>query len=298
MPHYRITHSTTYRHSAPVTAAWQVLHLQPRRQRYQECLEFDLEITPRPADLETRQDFFGNTKHVFTLREPHRELIIVSRSLVRRNPPTSPMAGLTPPIAKSAELVDEAILEGDFTLEQFRHPSPLVPWPESTATLFEGLDDPQMPVLAWIKLLGQRFRETFAFDPTATRVSTPLEEFVAKKRGVCQDFAHLFLSCIRQRGLPASYVSGYLLTDPPPGQPRILGADASHAWVSVFVPGFGWTDYDPTNHCFTGPNYVVVAWGRDYNDISPTRGIFSGGGTHQLFTGVTMELAEPAEVSP
>ena len=135
-------------------------------------------------------------------------------------------------------------------------------------------------------------------DGRLTFDATPLSEVLTNRRGVCQDFAHLFLSCVRQKGLPASYVSGYLLTEPPPGQKRLVGADASHAWVSIYIPGFGWTDYDPTNHCFVGPGHVVLAWGRDFGDVSPTRGIFSGGGMHQLFTGVTMELAEPAEVSP
>jgi len=296
MPHYRITHRTTYRHSSPVSEAWQVLHLHPRRERYQECLEFDLSISPRPNDLDSRPDFFGNIKNVFTVREPHRELVITSRSLVKRVFATAPMTGLTPPLEKCADLVDTAVLEGEFVLEQFRHASPHVPWLEGAKKLSDDLEV-TLPALTWIARLGERFRERFTFDSTATVISTPLAEVLAKRRGVCQDFAHLFLCCVRQKGLPASYVSGYLLTEPPPGQKRLVGADASHAWVSIYIPGFGWTDYDPTNHCFVGPGHVVVAWGRDYGDVSPTRGIFSGGGTHQLFTGVTMELAEPSEVS-
>jgi transglutaminase-like putative cysteine protease len=289
---YRIRHTTAWRHPAPASAAWQVLHLRPRGERGQECLEFTLEIDPAPADLASRQDVFGNTRHIFSLSESHRQLSVTSRCLVRRDDPPVPMAGLTPPVDQIPALIDAAVLAGEFTLEQYRHASPLVPRLPEAAALADGLDSAGSPALDWIAALGSRIRERWSFDPTATEVSTPLADFIALGRGVCQDFAHLFLSCARQRGLPAAYVSGYLLTSPPPGKPRLVGADASHAWVSVFVPGTGWIDYDPTNGVFAGSGHIVVARGRDYADVSPTRGLYSGGGAHQLSVSVTVEPAD------
>jgi transglutaminase-like putative cysteine protease len=145
--------------------------------------------------------------------------------------------------------------------------------------------------LTWLETLGRRFNETFIYDSEATDISTPLSEVLKHRRGVCQDFAHLMVSCLRQHGLPAAYVSGYLLTKPPPGRARLRGADATHAWVSAYLPGAGWVDYDPTNACFAGNGHIVVARGRDFSDVSPVKGLFSGG-AHKLVTEVTVEPAE------
>lgn len=293
MPAYQVTHTTRYRHTAPATAAWQALHLQPRRESAQLCSSFELEISPTAADLATRPDFFGNTQHLFTLREPHTELTITSRSLVQREEPSLPMPGLTPPLSAARTHVAAAVADGtDFALEQYLHPSALVPLEPGARELAAGLDEDDPPVLAWLAALGTRFSARFTFDPKATTISTPLADVLRHRRGVCQDFAHLVISCIRQHGLPAGYVSGYLLTKPPPGKPRLRGADASHAWISVFIPGTGWVDYDPTNTCFVGNGHIVLARGRDYADVSPVKGLFSGGGTHSLHTGVTVEPAD------
>ena len=154
------------------------------------------------------------------------------------------------------------------------------------------MDDADPPVFEWLTALGARFGKEFKFDPKATTVSTPLAEVLEHRRGVCQDFAHLFISCVRQHGLPAAYVSGYLLTTPPPGKPRLRGADASHAWVAVFIPGSGWIDYDPTNTCFVATGHIVVARGRDFSDVSPVTGLFTGGGLHTLATAINVEPAE------
>ena len=295
MPRYSVIHTTCYQHKAPASSAWQSLHLQPRNELVQHCDAFELQVAPHPTDLTSRLDYFGNKQHLFTVREPHRELVVTSRSIVRREEPVLPMSGLTPAMDEVSGLVASAVVEDDFTLEQFLHPSPLVPLlPEARRLgdqLGQGLD-PGTSVMDWILLAGGRFNRAFVFDPKATLVSTPLAEVIAKRRGVCQDFAHLFISCLRQRGLPAAYVSGYLLTQPPPGKPRLIGADTSHAWVSVYIPGTGWVDYDPTNACFVGAGHVTVARGRDFYDVSPVKGLFSGGGGQTLETGVTVDLAD------
>jgi transglutaminase-like putative cysteine protease len=292
MPHYRITHQTVYRHAAPSGAAWQMLQLQPRAEATQECLDFQLELHPAAPDVSTREDFFGNTRHFFSVREPHRELSITSHAVVRREAPALPLAGLSPSLVETRERVRHAIQTGEgFQLEQYLGPTALVPLLPGTKALSDGLD-PAIPVLAWIEELGRRFAKEFTFDPTATDVRTPLAEALEKKRGVCQDFTHLILSCVRQHDLPGAYVSGYLLTEPPPGQPRLRGADAMHAWVSIHVPEIGWVDYDPTNACFPGDGHIVVARGRDYADVSPTRGVFTGSYSPILRVEVTVEPTE------
>src|SRR6478736_129065 len=292
MPDYRITHQTVYQHGAPAGAAWQMLQLEPRGEPTQECLDFQLEIDPAPSDLSTRADYFGNTRHFFSVREPHRELVITSHAVVRREGPALPLPGITPSLTEVWARTRGLIQSGEgFLLEQYLAPTTQVPLLRPAAELGNGIDY-DLPVLEWIAELGRRFDETFTFDSSATNVSTPLAEVLETKRGVCQDFTHLFLSCVRQHGLPAAYVSGYLLTDPPPGQPRLRGADAMHAWASVHIPELGWVDYDPTNSCFPGAGHIVVARGRDYADVSPTRGVFTGSYSPVLKVAVTVEPAE------
>lgn len=286
----RITHQTTYRHGSHATGAWQMLQLQPRNESTQDCVDFQLEITPATPDLTTRTDYFGNTRHFFSLREAHRDLSITSRSTVRRGHEALPLPGITLPLVAAQAHIGTSIRErGQFELEQYLHPTVKVPLLPGAAQLAAGLDARETPLLDWIEGLGKKFAETFLFDSSVTDIGTPIAEVLQTRRGVCQDFTHLFISCVRQHGLPAAYVSGYLLTKPPPGKPRLLGADAMHAWASVFVPEVGWVDYDPTNHCFTSNGHIVVARGRDYADVSPTRGVFSGGGAHRLKIGVTVE---------
>lgn len=289
MPEYRITHHTVYRHSAAASAAWQMLQLQPRQEAAQECLDFQLELRPAAADLATREDYFGNTRHFFSVREPHHELSITSHAVVHRGEPALPMSGLSPSLADCRARTQHAILSGvDFSLEQYLGATPAVPLLPEAAALADGLDE-NMPVLDWLAKLGVIFTEKFTFDSSATDITTPLQEVLSTRRGVCQDFTHLLLSCLRQHKLPAAYVSGYLLTNPPPGMPRLRGADAMHAWVSVHLPDFGWVDYDPTNACFVSNEHIVVARGRDYNDVSPTRGVFTGSYSPVLSIGVTVE---------
>lgn len=286
----RITHQTTYRHGGPATAAWQMLQLQPRNEPAQDCLDFQLEISPPAPDLEKRTDYFGNIRHFFSVREPHQQLSITSRSTVRRNLEALHLPGITQPLNLARNHVAALIRDrGQFELEQYLHATARVPLLPGAAALADGLDRDTTPLLDWIDQLGRKLAESYVFDSSATDVGTTLAELLETKRGVCQDFTHLFLSCVRQQGLPAAYVSGYLLTRPPPGKPRLRGADAMHAWASIFVPEVGWVDYDPTNTCFIGAGHIVVARGRDYSDVSPTRGVFSGGGGHSLKIGVTVE---------
>jgi len=289
MPLYRITHETVYAHAATSGAAWQMLQLHPRAEPTQECLDFQLRVEPAAAELTERTDAFGNRRHFFAVRESHLKLAILCQSVVRREEPALPLAGLTPPVAAARRCTDELVNGAGYLLEQYRHPTPHVPFLPAAKQLADGLDEFSLPLLLWIEQLGKIFAETFTFDAKATDVGTPLAEVLERRRGVCQDFTHLFLSCARQWGLPAAYVSGYLLTNPPPGKPRLRGADAMHAWVAVHVPDFGWVDYDPTNSCFAGAGHIVVARGRDYADVSPTRGVFTGATPPPPHVAVTVE---------
>lgn len=295
MPLYRILHQTTYRHAAAAAMSWQFARLHPRDEPGQETLAFEMDVKPGAGDVFARKDYFGNTCHAFSVRGPINELHVDTRSLVRREEPVLPMAGLTPAARDLPALADAAIAAGEFTLEQYRQASPAIPLLPEAARLAAGLPA-NVTLLDWIRLLGEEFSRLFAFDPQATTVATPLAEALRLRRGVCQDFSHAMISCARSHGLPAAYVSGYLLTETLPGQTRLRGADAMHAWVSFWVPETGWVDYDPTNRCFVGDKHVVVARGRDYHDVSPLTGQFRGGSNHTLLLGVTMEFAEePSE---
>jgi transglutaminase-like putative cysteine protease len=292
MPRFSVIHTTRYSHHSVASASWQALHLQPRNEQWQHCESFELQVAPHPNDLTSRFDYFGNKQHLFTLREPHRELVITSRSIVRRDEPSLPMPGLTPSLFEIPSLVQQAVAETDFTLQQYLHPTSLVPFIAEARALTDELAggmSTETPLMDWISHVGRRFTEAFTFDREATGITTPISDVIVERRGVCQDFTHLLLSCLRQMRIPAAYVSGYLLTRPPEGQPRLVGADASHAWVSAYVPGTGWVDYDPTNACFAGAGHIVAARGRDFSDVSPVKGLFSGGGDHSLLTGVTVE---------
>jgi transglutaminase-like putative cysteine protease len=299
MPLLHLHHLTTYRHASPFSGAWQLARLQPRRERGQELLAFELDVQPRPADLAVHDDYFGNTVHAFTITGAHLELSLTATSRVRRDETVWPMAGLTMALGAARAEVAAAVRRGEFGLEQFRAPSPLVPALPEAAELVAGLDAEDPPALAWLLALGARMAERFAFDPHATTVATPLVEVLRGRRGVCQDFAHATIAAVRAAGLPAAYVSGYLLTHPPPGQPRLLGADAMHAWVAVWIAGTGWVDFDPTNNSLVSAGHVVVARGRDYGDVAPVRGLFRGGGQHTLSIGVTVQpIDDPTESPP
>jgi transglutaminase-like putative cysteine protease len=288
MPNFRIHHSTTYRHGRGPTTSWQLLRLKPRDEPNQELIAFDLALSDEP-DVAERRDYFGNPVHAFTRHGSANELVITSTCRVRRTSSPILQSDSTPAINRARELTDQAVKSGDFQLEQFRHESLAVPLLPAAAQLAAEIDHEAWPVLRWLEELGRIFSERFVFDPGATTVSTPLSVVLEQRRGVCQDFSHLLISCVRQHGLPAAYVSGYLLTKPPRGSPRLRGADAMHAWVSVWIPGMGWVDYDPTNECFVDTSHIVVARGRDYRDVCPISGVFRGGPRQALTLGVTVE---------
>ena len=295
---YRIVHTTRYRYAQPVLASYNEAHLLPRSFTGQSVRAASLAIDPPCQDYRDRQDFFGNTASYFALLEAHQDVTITAVSEVQRQPARRQLScgdGLNwqQAAARLAQPGDPDTLDA----LQFCLDSPLVQAAAELADYARPSFAPGRPLVQAAAELMARIHREFAYDPTATDVSTPPQEVLRKRRGVCQDFAHLAIGCLRSLGLAARYVSGYLETLPPPGQPKLTGADASHAWVQVYLPGAGWQDWDPTNDLQPAERHVVTAWGRDYSDVAPLKGIFYGGGdTHTIEVQVDVTaLPEPLE---
>jgi transglutaminase-like putative cysteine protease len=306
--HLSITHETCYDYSPPVDIAQHVAYLQPVNTAHQKLLSHSLHISPSPAQQVATLDVYGNQRQFFSLQAAHAQLKVIARSLVS---------------TRVAPMPDSAIL-WEQVRERFRYcankpfdaaaefifTSAYVPR-HADFTAYARLSFlPGVPLAAAARDLMQRIHRDFTYESQSTQVNTPALEALAQRKGVCQDFAHIMIACLRAYGLPARYVSGYLLTHPAPGQQRLVGSDASHAWVSVYLPDLPemadrarvcastrWCDFDPTNNRegwgTPGEDYVTLALGRDYADVSPIRGVIHGGANHILSVAVTVEPYEP-----
>jgi transglutaminase-like putative cysteine protease len=294
---YHLTHTTTYDYQSPVTVSHHLFRVSPRRTNRQFRLRHKIETTPVITTASHRTDHFGNDVLFATIEGPHRSLQITSFSHVAVGPAFVPDPSETPTWESVRGLCrsdrSSAVLEAI----EFTFASPLVPLEPGFAQYAAASFTPLRSILEASLDLTARIHADFQFDPTATTVSTPLLKVFELRRGVCQDLAHFQIACLRSLGLPARYVSGYLETLPPPGQPRLVGADASHAWVSFFCPGIGWIDLDPTNNCLPSMRHITVAWGRDYSDVSPVRGILLGAGEHSLAVSVDVVPMGAVQVS-
>jgi len=286
---YHVIHETEYSYQSPVTLSQQYLHLSPRSFRYQQVESELISIIPGEEDCLIGVDYFGNnTRHV-GITIPHRDLAVLSEFTVAlaSRPGLQTLAAALP-----WELVRDTILQSKHRATQqacgFLQPSPHVSCSTQLRDYASLSYTPGRPHLEAALDLTQRIFNDFEFDDQATDISTPLDAVFTGRRGVCQDFAHLMTGCIRSLGLPVRYVSGYILTHPPEGQPRLIGADASHAWVSVYCPTLGWVDFDPTNRCLVQNEHITLAIGRDFSDVTPMRGIVLGGGEQELQVRVTV----------
>jgi transglutaminase-like putative cysteine protease len=238
-------------------------------------------------------DYFGNRLCFFTVQEPHRELIVESRSEVVVDGAATRWPCESIPWEEVVQAIPADQSPAGLDAYQYLFESPRIrKKPEFAAYALESFT-PGRPFTDALLDLNSRIHQDFRFDSKVTNVRTPTEEVFKKRRGVCQDFAHLQIACLRSLDLAARYVSGYLRTYPPPGRERLIGADASHAWVSVYYPGVGWLDLDPTNNLVPSNGHVTIAWGRDYGDVSPLRGLILGGGAHTLKVNVDMQPLEP-----
>jgi transglutaminase-like putative cysteine protease len=286
-----------YSYSRLVSLCHNLAHLTPRTYLRQQCSQRELQITPSPTITNDLIDYFGNPATFFTVQEPHKKLTVQAVGFAEVLPYTAPDPASTP----AWETVRD-FLETDRTAEsldayQYVFDSAYITRSAELAAYAAPSFPAGRPALAAVLDLTHRIHVDFKYDPTATTLTTPVHEVLQIRRGVCQDFAHLQIGCLRSLGLPARYVSGYLLTHPPPGGQRLQGADASHAWVSVYYPGFGWIDADPTNDQVPSDQHIVLAWGRDYDDVSPIKGVNLGGGRHTVSVGVDVMPVEGVPVN-
>ena len=279
---YRITHTTTYQYSQPASLSQNELFLTPRSTSRQQALQSQLQFDPQPQYLHRRIDYFGNIAHVFMVQQPHSRLSLTATSVVRTARAADPQSEATPSWEEVGQRLRAHAAADDLDAYQFVFASPLIALTAEIREYGQRSFPPGTSVLAGGIDLIHRIYTEFAYDKTASTVDTPLTEVLANRRGVCQDFAHLAIACLRSLGLAARYVSGYLETLPPPGKPKLVGADASHAWISLYVPDLGWVDLDPTNNLLPGESHITLAWGRDYSDVAPVKGVVMGGGSHAL----------------
>ena len=289
---YRVQHQTAYEYGDSVTLSHHVLRLKPRDLARQKCLWHEFKVEPTPLILRTEPDYFGNEQTFLSIQTPHGRFMVDStfEIEVALLPPPDPSKTMPWELVRTR--LRETPREGELDAFEYLYDSPYIPTSDELAAYAMPSFAPGRPLLAAVLDLTRRIFEEFKFDSTATTVATPPSEVLKIKRGVCQDFAHLEVGCLRSIGLSARYVSGYLETEPPPGKPKLAGADVSHAWISVFCPSVGWVDVDPTNNILASEHHITIGWGRDYGDVSPIRGVLLGGGTHSLSVGVDVVRIE------
>ena len=290
---YDIRHVTTYSYESPVSFARCSLRLEPRSGGGQQLVSHAVEIRPRPTDRTIRRDFFGTHTESIQIETPHRNLRIDSRSRVSVLRHAPARTAESPAWESVRDLAFESTSLGPGSPIGYVFTSPLVPV-QQPVTAYAALSfPPGGGILAGAVDLMHRIRTGFKYDPKATVISTPLEEVFEKRHGVCQDFAHVMIAGLRGLGLPAAYVSGYLRTIPPPGKPRLQGADATHAWVSVWCgEALGWIGFDPTNDILVENDHIELAVGRDFSDVSPVDGIIVGSRKQKLGVAVDVLLVE------
>ena len=302
-----VRHETLYHYTPAVENAQHAIHLRPGNGLGQTVLQYALHISPQPVQQREGQDAFGNSKLFFSLQTSHDALQVIADSVVRTYPNSHPNSHLYPRSAHHACLPWERVRDAfryragaEYNAAwEFVFASPHVPRHQAFSDFAQASFAPGRPLLEAAHELMSRINSAMTYDGKSTDVDTPALMALQQRRGVCQDFAHIMVACCRAMGLPARYVSGYMLTQPAPGQPRLIGCDASHAWASVYCPGPSdqaagqWFDFDPTNNRAPGEDYVTLATGRDFLDVSPLRGVIRGGAQHTLDVAVTVTPVEP-----
>lgn len=283
---YDVRHETRFHYAAPVSISHQLLKLRPRRSNRQNVHAVRVDVTPHPSVQRSWVDYFGNEVEFLTVQEPHRDLVIVSHAQVEVLPGMNIMLDFSPAwevVAQSLQTPTHAEALG---AAQYCFASPYVGVHGALRDYALETFTAGRPLLEAVMALTTRIYEEFTYEGGVTDVYTPVLDVLKLGKGVCQDFAHLQIACLRALGLPARYVSGYLVTRPPAGQEKLQGADESHAWLSVWCPELGWVDFDPTNNLIPNLEHVTVAWGRDYGDVSPVSGFIFGGGAHEVAVAV------------
>lgn len=288
---YRICHITEYLYNAPVSHCYNLAHIIPRTSHRQKCISSDISISPVAAFKSMRDDYFGNRAYHFEIQRSHKKLVLTATSKVEtRKQSYDPASDAGVTCGQAWQLLNytqepELLLAREFILD-----SPMVKAIPALRAYAEPLFTPDRPLLQAVMALTQKIFIEFEYSPASTTIATPLDVVFDTKKGVCQDFAHLQIACLRALGIPAKYVSGYIETLPPEGQEKLVGTDASHAWLSVFCPGHGWVEFDPTNNSIAGEQHILTAWGRDYFDVTPLKGVIFGGGDAPILN-VSVDVA-------
>ncbi|GJL50347.1 transglutaminase family protein [Candidatus Nitrospira salsa] len=289
---YQVSHRTTFTYTQPVAISHHILRLLPRIHPRQHTVRSTILVEPAPSGRSDGFDFFGNPMMYLTIQEPHAKLVVSASSQINVLSGESILLDSSRPwdqvVSDLQLLQDPAVQEA----QQFVYNSPYVVSNDATYDYVLECFPPGRPLLAAVMELTSRIFQEFRYEGGVTDVSTPVDEVLEKKQGVCQDFAHLEIALLRSLGLPARYISGYLLTHPPEGKEKLAGADASHAWISAWCPDFGWIDFDPTNNMIPGNEHITLAWGRDYGDVSPINGFMVGGGEHTVSVAVDVSPVE------
>jgi transglutaminase-like putative cysteine protease len=284
MMKYQIRHLTRYCYQHPVANSYNLACLQPRQLPGQQLCSFHLEVLPTASSVAARTDHFGNSRHFIHLQQPHQQLTVISTAVVQVEPRQRLVLDLSRPWPEVVAFLRQ---QATYSKEQIgavlcQGPSRMIPVSEQSKALIGQIADPGLTVLQLAQQLTSLIFEQFDYDPEFSSVVTPVSDVLLHKKGVCQDFAQLAISCLRSLGLAGRYVSGYLETTPPEGQQRLIGADASHAWFAVYDPDCGWVDFDPTNNLLPQERHITLAYGRDYADLVPLKGLLQGHGAHQL----------------
>jgi transglutaminase-like putative cysteine protease len=283
---YLVRHRTTYRYLQDVSHSWHLAHLRPRATPLQAVHDSSITLSLEPASRVAREDYFQNPCEWFSIDQPHTHLEVLAQSRVTVQPAPQRTSRDSLPWEEVRLRLENPQDEEERDVVQYLFDSPMTKFHSDIAAYGAVSFTPSRPVLAGAIELMNRIHRDFRYDTTVTDVTTPVDQVFEIRAGVCQDLAHVGIAAMRAVGLPARYVSGYLLTRPPPGKPRLLGADASHAWFSVWAPPFGWVDLDPTNDILAGESHVTASWGRDYGDVAPVAGIILGGHDHVVEVGV------------
>lgn len=286
---YRLRHTTRYEYSSAVTLSHNEARLMVRELPWQRCAQSHLDIEPPATRLHSRQDFFGNHVHYFAIQDVHDAMTVTAVSDVITDATQLPAFVGALPWEEAVKQIHAPVSEqlGDCgEVRLFTLSSVYIKRSQALADFALRSFTPQRPLVEALLDFNDLIYREFTYDSEFSSLATPIAEVMASKRGVCQDFAHLAIGALRSIGLAARYVSGYLETEPPPGQPKLIGADASHAWLSVWIPGEGWMDIDPTNGGVLTERYLTLGWGRDYADVPPLKGVMSGGGNHTLWVEV------------
>jgi len=288
---YQVTHVTRYAYSEQVPVCHNLVHLAPRELPYQRCAKYQPTVNPEPLSITERDDYCGNRVEYFSIHDPHAAMTVSANSHLVLSPRPVVEPRKSPPWESVVQQVAEDCSYSGLDARQYLFASPYTRLERRFADYARESFGVGRPVWEAALELTARLHKDFRYDPRSTTVHSSLDEVMAQRSGVCQDFAHLQIACLRSLGLPARYVSGYLRTLAPPGKPRLIGVDASHAWLSLYGgPQCGWVDFDPTNNQIPGTDYLTVAWGRDYADVCPIQGVVIGGGLHTMSVSVNVEL--------